>query len=302
MAIYGRFGYGQAASEVRLTIPRGAALREVPGASRHTVRLERASLDRHGELVADLHRRAGQDPTGHGGPINRPGWATRETPELQAAFWADPESFRKGKEARRIAIVELDGEPRGYATFRRSLDWGATGAQGTVSTGEVIALDAASARALWGVLLDLDLMTTTESSLLPVDDAITHLLVNTRAAQPKISDNLWARIVDLGPALAGRQYAADLDVVLDITDALLPDNAGRWRLRATAFGAATCERTDEAADLSLDVRALGSAYLGGITLASLSTAGLVAEHTTGALARTSAAFSWPVAPVTSWIF
>ncbi|TGJ94443.1 GNAT family N-acetyltransferase, partial [Actinotalea fermentans ATCC 43279 = JCM 9966 = DSM 3133] len=55
-AIYGRFGYGQAAQDLRLTIPRGAALRDVPGADEHTVRIEKADRARHGELVDSLHR------------------------------------------------------------------------------------------------------------------------------------------------------------------------------------------------------------------------------------------------------
>lgn len=302
MAIYGRFGYGLAALDVRMKIPRGAQLRDVAGAERHTVRIEQATQERHGDLVAHLHRRAGEDPTGHGGAINRPGWATRETPELETAFWADPVAFRKGKEARRIAIVELDGEPRGYATFRRTLSWEDTGPRGTVDTGEVVALDAAAARALWGVLLDFDLMSDTHPFVIPTDDAITHLLVDPRAATPRLGDNVWTRIVDVRAALAGRRYAADLDVVLQVTDDLLSENAGRWRLRATAFGEASCERTDDAPDITLDVRALGSAYLGGMTLASQATAGLVSEHTTGELARTSTAFGWPVAPAASWIF
>ncbi|MEK8225120.1 GNAT family N-acetyltransferase [Oerskovia sp. M15] len=77
-AIYGRFGYGQAAQDLRLTIPRGAALRDVPGADEHTVRIEKADRARHGDLVDTLHRAAGADPTGHGSGINRPGWVTRD--------------------------------------------------------------------------------------------------------------------------------------------------------------------------------------------------------------------------------
>jgi len=300
-AIYGRFGYGRAANDLRLIVPRGAALRDVPGVSDHTVRVEHATRERHGELVARLHRTAGEDPTGGGG-VNRPGWALRQTEELQAQFWDDLPAFRHGAETRRIAIVERDGEPRGYCLFRRRLDWQPTGPRGTVRTGEVIALDAAAARALWGVLLDFDLMSETTPFMLPTDDVITHLLVNPRAADPRVTDNVWVRLVDVPTALAGRRYAADVDVVLGVRDDRLPDNAGSWRLRATAFGEATCERTDAAADVELDVRELGSAYLGGVSLASLAGAGLVVGRTPGALSTASTAFNWPVAPMCSWVF
>ncbi len=301
-AIYGRFGYGKAADDVRLTVPRGVALRDVPGAERHTVRIERAERSRHGDLVASLHERAGADPTGQGAGINRPGWASRETPELRATFWDDAKVWRKDREPTRIAVVELDGEPRGYARFHRKLSWEVTGPRGPVSTGEVVALDAAAARALWGVLTDLDLTHEVTPFMLPVDDVVTSLLVDPRSASPRLADNLWVRVVDVPAALAARRYAADVDVVLHVTDARLPDNGGRWRLRAAAFGVAVAERTEDAADLSLDVRELGAAYLGGTSLAALGAAGLVTEHSPGALARASAAFGWPVAPVCSWVF
>ncbi|PUB32139.1 putative acetyltransferase [Promicromonospora sp. AC04] len=308
-AIYGRFGYGHAADDLRLDIPRGAPLRDVPGAERHTVRVEVASRDRHGELVDRLHRAAGAAPTGVPG-INRPGWVTRETEELQAALWDDAPVHRGGRESRRIMVVELDGEPRGYVTFRRTLSWETTGPRGQVSAGEVVAVDAAAARALWGALLDLDLTNEISPFIIPVDDVVTQFLVNLRAAAPRTPDNVWVRLVDVAGALAGRQYAADVDVTLAVTDSRLPANAGVYRLQAEAFGRASVERVDpefDAPELSLDVRELGAAYLGGKSLAALAAAGLVTEHPRpgqrgGVLARASTAFGWPVAPGSSWVF
>ncbi|RPF22313.1 GNAT family N-acetyltransferase [Myceligenerans xiligouense] len=299
--IYGRFGYGKAADDIRLTIARGAALHDVPGADEHTVHIAHASREQHGDLVERLHRAAGARPAGVAG-INRPGWCERETEQLQAHFWDDPPAHRDGRESRRIAVVEHAGEPRGYALFRRKLDWEVFGPRGTAAVSEVVALDAAAARALWGVLADFDLTVETSTFLLPVDDAVTRLLVNPRAAQPRVVDNLWVRLVDVGAALAGRQYAADVDVTLAVRDARLPENTGTYRLRARAFGEATCDRVTGGADLSLDVRELGAAYLGGTSLVSLAAAGLVTEHTAGTLAHAAAAFGWPVAPMSSWVW
>ncbi|PRZ05761.1 putative acetyltransferase [Isoptericola sp. CG 20/1183] len=301
--IYGRFGYGKAADDVRLTVPRGAALRDVPGAAEHTVRIEHADRGRHAALVDTVHRVAGESVGGTG--INRPGWATRESAELQASWWRDSTTFRGGQESRRIVVVERDGEPRGYALLRRKLDWVPTGTDGTVNVLEAVALDAAASRALWGVLLDLDLMTETKPFILAPDDPLLALLRNPRAAGQRRVDNVWIRLVDLPTALAGRRYAAGIDATLAVTDARLPDNAGVWHLRAAPFGAATCERADTApseADLALDVRELGAAYLGGTSLAGLAAAGLVDERVPGALAAASTAFGWPVAPVCSWVF
>ncbi|WP_278236969.1 GNAT family N-acetyltransferase [Isoptericola sp. AK164] len=302
-AIYGRFGYGRAADDVRVTLPRGAALRDVPGASEHTVRVEHADREHHGDLVAAVHRAAGRDAAGLG--VNRPGWASPETPELQAHRWHDAAAFRQGFETRRIVVVERAGEPRGYALLRRKLDWDVTGPRGTVNVGEAVALDAAASRALWGVLVDLDLMNETRPFILAPDDPLLGLLVDRRSADLRVADNVWVRLVDVPTALAGRQYAADVDVTLAVTDTRLGENDGVWRLRASAFGEAICERSDVAAadaDLALDVRELGAAYLGGTSLSELGGAGMVTERAPGALARASTAFGWPVAPVCSWVF
>ena len=96
-------------------------------------------------------------------------------------------------------------------------------------------------------------------------------------------------------ALSERRYAAPVDVVLEVTDELCPWNAGRWRLRADGVGA-TCERSPDDADLSVDVAHLASAYLGGMSLASLAAAGGVGEHRGGALREAATAFGWHRAP------
>lgn len=288
--IYGRFGYGLAAQDLRLTVPRGAALRDVDGAQDVRIRIERLDVARHGEVVRALHA-----------AIDRPGWATRESPELREHFLADVEHFRNGAESMRVAVAERDGSPVGYALFRRKDSWEAVGPRGTVRVRELVARDPATVRALWGVLLDLDLMATVESPMLAPDDALTHLLVDLRATQPRMHDNVWVRLLDVPSALTARRYTTDVDVVLEVHDAMLPDNAGRWRLVGGPGSARVTASTDEP-DLVLDVRELGAAYLGGTSLAALGSAGLVTEGTSGALQRTAAAFGWPVAPVCGWVF
>ena len=246
--------------------------------------------ERHAALVHDLH-----------GAVDRPGWATRESPEVRAARMSDPEPFRNGAEALRVAIAEVDGVAVGYAMFRRKGGWEAAGPRGTVSVREVVAATPAVARALWGVLVDLDLMATTEAWPLALDDPISHLLVDPRAAEPRIADNVWVRLLDVPAALRARRYAAPVDVVLEVTDALLPANAGRWRLSGGPEQAEV-SATDSPADLSLDVRELGAAYLGGTGLSGLAAAGLVTEHRPGALAEAATAFGWAQAPVCGWVF
>jgi predicted acetyltransferase len=290
-AIYGRFGYGTCARELHLTLGRQAALRPVPGSEEVTVRMETVSRDRHAQLVTSLH--AG---------VERPGWVTRETAELTAMWFDDAPMFRKDREVARIMIAERDGNPVGYAFFRRKGKWGVAGAEGSVQVPEVVAPDAAVLHALWTRLLDFDLTVEVTTGLLAIDDPLLSLLVDVRAARGTWQDNTWLRIIDLPAALAGRQYQAGLDVVLAVSDELLPDNAGRWRLRAQAFGQTSVERTEAPADLALDIRELGAAYLGGTSLTELAGAGLVTELTSGSLQRATAAFGWPEAPLANWVF
>lgn len=290
-AIYGRFGYGLAARQVAVTLPRGAALRPVAGAESLTVRIEHLEIKRHRELIGRLH-----------GAVTRPGWVSRETPELTAAWFADSPMYHPGFESARILIAERAGVPVGYAVFRRNSSWGPGGPTGTVRVSDLVGTDPAVTHLLWSRLLDLDLTTEVVVGMLATDDPLLSLLEDVRAAVPTVKDNLWVRLVDVPAALAGRQYAADLDVVLEVSDAMLPANAGRWRLTASAFGSAVVTQTEAEPDLALDVRELGSAYLGGLSLAELAAAGLVTELTPGRLAAASAAFGWTQAPVANWVF
>ncbi len=292
-AIYGRFGYGMATQDVRLSVGRGADLRDVPGADAITVGFETADIDRHGDLVHDVFDRA---------RAGRPGWAGRPRTALRdSIFETPPPHLRQSEPYRLLVARDAAGDARGYASFVRKLDWQNTGPNGTTRVRELVALDAATARALWGRLLDLDLQAKIEVGRRPLDDPLLHLLVDSRAAAPTLHDGLWLRVVDLPAALAARRYTTGLDVVLDVTDALQPQNAGRWRL-AGGPGGARCERTEAEPDLALDVRELGAAYLGGVSLAALAAAGLVAEHRPGSVDAAAAAFSWHVPPYCGWGF
>jgi predicted acetyltransferase len=295
--IYGRFGYGCAADDIGVTVPRGARLRPVAGSDELTVRFATVDPEVHRDLVDAVHRAASR----------RPGWMTRDSAQLRANRVADPPPWRDGGEQLRIASVHAtDGAPRGYALLRRKEKWGDAGPEYTVNLREVVALDAAATHRLWSFLLDLDLTKSVHAGLLAVDDPILDLLVDRRAAVPKLTDNLWVRLLDLPAALAARRYCVPQDLVLDVADDRLPANAGRWRIATTkASGegwAAEVTRTDAAADLTLDVRELGAAYLGGRSFVAQAAAGLVTEARPGAAAQATAAFAWPLAPVCSWVF
>ena len=166
--------------------------------------------------------------------------------------------------------------------------------------------DPAAAAALWHSLLTRDLVSTVTAELRSAEDPLLYQLLDQRRARVQVSDGVWVRIIDLPGALTRRAYSCPVDVVLEVTDELLAGNAGRWRLRADGPGAASanasCERTDRPADIALDIRELGAAYLGGTRLGTLAAAGLVTELRPGALGGLSAAMTWDPAPWCPQIF
>jgi predicted acetyltransferase len=85
--------------------------------------------------------------------------------------------------------------------------------------------------------------------------------------------------------------------VLEVRDSICEWNDGRWLLEDGA-----CERTHADADLSLDVGALGSAYLGAVSFVQLRDALRVEELRSGAIERADALFSWRPLPWCPEIF
>jgi predicted acetyltransferase len=294
--IYGRFGYGTAGRHVMMSLGRGAALRDVPGADQVRLRFERADVDRHADIIGDCFEAA---------RAGVPGFVSRNTPGKRRRV-LDDQLFtrrRSGTETLRLLIAESDdgGPARGYAVFRRKHDWDGAEPNGTVQVRELIARDPAAAHALWSRLLDLDLMSTVELPDRPLDDPLLSMLADPRSGKPTLVDGIWVRLVDLPAALAARRYTRDVDAVLEVTDRLCPWNAGRWRLTGGADGA-ECRRSEDAPDVSLDVRELGAAYLGSETLSHFAAAGLLRAVDDETLLRVSTAFSWPVRAYTPWQF
>jgi predicted acetyltransferase len=250
-----------------------------------------ADVEQHTDLVADLYERAcARRP----GMVWRPAVLSREQVE-------DPPRRRRRGEPLRLLVAQRAGRPTGYAVLRREASWADGSPSGEARVSELAAADAPTARALWSRLTDLALVTTTRTPPLAADDPLLGLLVDARSAKPVRQDGLWLRLVDVDRALAERTYAHDVDVVLALTDDLCPWNARRWRLSGGP-DAATCSPTTDDADVALDVRDLGAAYVGGVSLAGLASAGLATELAPGAVGRLSTALRAAVEPASPFMF
>ncbi|MFG2927273.1 GNAT family N-acetyltransferase [Streptomyces achromogenes] len=284
-AIYGRFGYGTATFRISAEIDTSRVTLALP-AGTDEVRVRSAApadvLDACEAVYAALVPR-------------RPGMLARQ-PNWERVALVDIERHRDGGPPMQCVVAERDGEITGYARFHTKGSWDAGGAPaGTVRLKDLAGLDTATEAALWRFLFGIDLMTTLSVPSRPVDDALRYLVSDIRRCDPRLRDDAYVRLVDVGAALSARTYQAPVDVVFEVEDAFCPWNTGRWRLTGDAKGA-SCERTADAAELALSVRELGSAYLGGVSLLSLAAAGRVRELRPGALAEASVAFGSPLAP------
>ncbi len=294
--LYGRYGYGRASSHAFFRFGRGEGALGPAGCDDPALALRLADPRACAAELAGIYDtvRPGQ-----------PGFYARD-----ADWWDrvmhDPEDERNGF-GPLLAMIATGGpgDDRGYALYRTAARWerGTFLADGALVVHELIAADPAAGAALWRDLLSRDLITEVTADLRPVDDPVLYQLLDARRARPQVADGLWVRIIDLPAALTHRDYACPADVVIEVTDDLLPGNAGRWRLTAAGpGGGSTCGATSEPADLRLDVRELGAAYLGGTRLGALAAAGLVSEARPGAVRQLSAAMSWDPAPWCPHIF
>ncbi|MCI4062232.1 GNAT family N-acetyltransferase [Micromonospora sp. R77] len=286
--IYPRFGYGLAAQGLTFRCATTELRLPEPGSAPGTLRLDRPAV--HQAELARLYDRV---------RAGRPGWSSRDE-HWWGYVLADVRSRRNGATERRVLLHEGPDGLDGYALYRTTDDWDADGPRGEVRVDEVVTADAGAYLALWRLLLSVDL-TRRLSYRGAVDEPLLRLVNEPRRLGGRLTDTLWVRVVDVPAALAARRYATELDVVVEVTDELLPENTGRWRLAGGPAGA-TCTATTEPAGLACDVRCLGELYLGGTGLGALAAAGRVRELRPGTLAAAGPAFGWHRAPAAMDVF
>ncbi|MDX3631428.1 GNAT family N-acetyltransferase [Streptomyces europaeiscabiei] len=276
--IYGRFGYGPATCTARLTVPRHKAALAVPraravagaptaGSDNGSVEvLRRAECGEILEEVYDRYRRA------QPGALSRPHrwWALRAgQPPISPA-------------PRYVAVHrDTDGVPDGYASY--SIE------SGTLTVDETITTDDAVFTALARFVLGHDLVSQVVFKQLPHEHPLRWQLADFRAGEVSGDmDWLWVRLLDVPRALTARGWFMDGELVLDVEDPFLGEH-GRYLL-TVRDGKADCVPTDREPDLSLDVRDLGSVYLGGTAPSTLVRAGHIRAHRPGAATLADALF------------
>ena len=269
--IYRRFGFGIATRSCTWTVDLRAARLDAAVPRAGTV--EVTTLPALRDLAPGVFERA-----------RRPGATDRN------ARWWDEECRVVVEPGRLLgpaaAAVHRDpaGRPQGYVMW----DWAPDSRDGHADTiATVRDLHAATPEAyaaLWGLLLDLDLVARVEAIGRPVDEMLPHLLKDPRAARCHgHRDLLWTRLLDPVTALAARTYASPGRAVVEVLDAH-GWAAGVVGIEVADDGTAEVVASPaEPADLTLGVDVLSSVWLGGGDLTAAAAAGRVAEHRAGAV-------------------
>jgi predicted acetyltransferase len=281
--IYGRFGYGVAARFHRTKLDKSRISFPRSPLGSGTIRI--LDVDGARGVLPEFYERLR--------PI-RPGFLTRGENRWDGVHFHDPPEWRDGGTPKRFAVYEEADEVLGYVFYRQHEKWEGGLAANRVAVGAMHALTPAAEEGLWRYLLSIDLVAKVESWNTDPSSILPDVVADSRRVEQVISDGLWVRVLEVPAALEARRYQIEGRLVLEVADPFRGSAAGTFALEGGPDGA-TCEPSTEPPDLRLDVRELGSAYLGGLTFSQLARAGLV-EGSPDALAAADLMFGWTIAP------
>ena len=174
-------------------------------------------------------------PPGPAGPSGPTGTGT--------TCWSTRSRWRHGATALRAVLHEGEQGVDGYALWRVRPGWGDTGPKGEVRVHGGGHHDARARTRRCGDSCSRWISPAPPDAwCCAVDEPMQFMVNEPRRLAASLADALWLRVVDVPAALAARRYAADVDLVVEVTDELIPANAGRWRLIGGPDGA-RCEST-----------------------------------------------------------
>lgn len=284
--IYGRFGYGLSglAGEIEIARERSGLFAAPPAAGKVRLVAPQDAI----AAVADIYGRVA---------AGRPGMFARSQEWFARRILVDLAWHRAGGGELVCALYEEGGVALAYALYRFDAKWERGGVPaGVVRVVEAMGAEPGATRAIWRYLFELDWCATIKAGFLPIDHPIVLLAAEPRRLKLALRDGCFARLVDVEAALAARAYGPG-EIVIEVADAFCPWNAGRWLVREG--GAA---RTQRAPDLSCDVSALASAYLGGFSWRQIVGSARAQATDESAIVRADRVFERGAAPWVPEIF
>jgi predicted acetyltransferase len=288
--IYGRFGYGPGARNSTWTL-------DTNGATFHRPATGTIELAAPGPEARDAIRSVYEAwRIGTPGEIHRREFAWDHQLGLREQAWGT--RWKGFLALHRNAGGVVDG----YARYRSEDKWEQNQPRATLNVDELHALNDEAYNALWRFLAEVDWVTRVKAEMRPPTERLPWLLANARAAQVSdVVDGVWVRLFDVPRALTSRTYERDGSLILEIVDGEAAEGRTLIQLDAGPDGA-TARVTTRSPDLTLDVSALGAAYLGGTPLHLAVLARGFDEHRDGALAAADALFRTAEEPWCSTFF
>ena len=276
--IYGRFGYGVACLDSTWTLNTRATTFHADPAG--TVELAKLGEDTRDLIKGVYDAWRVRQP----GEIRRREFSWDFDLGLRETVW-DP---------RWKGFLALHRDPSGtvdgYARYRADDKWENRQPQNILNVDELHALSDDAYVALWRFLAEVDWVATVKAERRSPFERLRWVLTNARAAVlSDVGEGLWVRLFDLPKALEARTYEREGSIVLEVADSEAPGGRVRLHLEAGPSGA-SARATKRSPDLTLDVSALGAAYLGGAPLRESVRARGMDEHRAGALAEATALF------------
>ena len=277
-AIYQRFGYGLASTQVEYSFdPRFAAFQFGDPSDGHTRRLAK---DEAVPVVSKLYRTF----------IEPRNLLLHRAPVL----WDLPFRAQNGRKAHCAVHYDGAGEADGYLLYRTKTDAEPGGEplpDQEFSIADFVWRDMNGYRGLWDFVRGHDLVGKVTTAFAAEDDPAPSVLLEPRILRRQTSDGIWLRVVDVAAALAARGYDVAGETTLAIAeDSECPWNVGTYRL-ATDATQAEAEKTDGAAELRITTQGLASLLAGHTALSQLVRIGRAEVENAKRLAALDSLFS-----------
>jgi predicted acetyltransferase len=283
-AIYQRFGYGLAATQIHYSFdPRYAGFESGP-APQGTVSLMGKE---------DAFPLLKQNYIRYATPRNL--MIHRSVPLWEAGTLRPP---KKDQPVHVGVYHNAEGELRGHVVYcTEPMERDAPGPNHLLSVRDFIALDMDAYRGLWEYIRRHDLVGKVElRNNLPEDDPAPDLLLEPRMLNRRTSDGVWLRVVDVEKALPQRPYGARGELTFRFeSDDVCPWNNGTYLLE-TDGQTTDVRRVDREPDLVFGPNALATLIAGHRSATHLFRAGLLEAPNQAALPRADAMFRTEYVP------
>ncbi len=270
-AIYQRFGYGSASSDVKYSFdPRfaGFALPQEP-----TGRVELMEKEDAYPVIKQIYIQYATPRNLH---IHR-----------SSILW-DVGTLRPAKKDQPVYIGVYrngDGEARGHIVYNtKSADSPDPGPDQVLNVKDFVYLDMDAFRGLWEYIRGHDLVGRVNiRGAFGEDDPARDLLMEPRMLNRKVNDGIWMRIVDVEKAIPQRPYGGRGALVFEIQgDTMCPWNEGAWEME-TSGTVTEVHKSSRQPQLSMPINSLASLMSGHRSATALARIGLITAHDDRAL-------------------